>query len=155
MYSYGRNIVLSQARVAVTQVGRSSAGLTFSCKSEQNEEPTSGLELLCCSSYECAVRRCRGLPRVAKPVYLSRILFPVLLHVALYCAPGGVRVVSISRLYPCDTGTPSRPRRDARLAKQSRLSGWKPPGRGRGPGGIEPVLCRLPSRFDSHQFCQR
>jgi hypothetical protein len=59
-------------------------------------------------------------------------------------------VVSISRSNPCNAGASSRARRDGRLATQSRLSGRKPPGRGRGPGGIGPGLCRLPSRFDSH-----
>jgi len=34
---------------------------------------------------------CRGLPRVAKPAYLSRFLFYALLRVAGYCARGGVR----------------------------------------------------------------
>src|SRR5215212_1515526 len=43
---------------------------------------------------ELAKGRCRGLPRVANPRYLSRFLFPALLSVAPYCAPGGVRVVS-------------------------------------------------------------
>jgi hypothetical protein len=47
-----------------------------------------------CSSYECAVRRCRGLQGLAKPAFLSSSLCTGLLDVAPYCAPGGVRVVS-------------------------------------------------------------
>jgi hypothetical protein len=35
-----------------------------------------------CSSYECAVRRCRGLHRFAYPAFLSRFLFSGLLRVA-------------------------------------------------------------------------
>src|SRR5215213_5721449 len=93
--------------------------------------------------------RCRGLPRVANPAFLGEFLCSDLLRVAPYCAPGDIRVVSISRSYPCNTGTPSRPRRDARLEAQSRLSGRKPPGRVRRPGGIEPGLCRVPSRLAS------
>ena len=44
--------------------------------------------------YELAKGRCRGLPRVANPRYLSLFPFSALLCVAPYCAPGGVRVVS-------------------------------------------------------------
>jgi hypothetical protein len=47
-----------------------------------------------CSSYECAVRRCRGLQRLANPAYLGGFLFSGLLRVAPYCVPGGIRVVS-------------------------------------------------------------
>jgi hypothetical protein len=42
---------------------------------------------------------CRGLHGFANPAYLSRFLFPGLLRVARYCAPGGVRVVSTSASY--------------------------------------------------------
>jgi hypothetical protein len=38
--------------------------------------------------------RCRGLHRLANPAYISQFLFPGLLHIAPYCVPGGVRVVS-------------------------------------------------------------
>ena len=38
--------------------------------------------------------RCRGLHGLANPAFLSRFLFPVLLRVAPYCVPGGIRVVS-------------------------------------------------------------
>src|SRR5215208_8453085 len=93
--------------------------------------------------------RCGGVQGVAKPAFLRGFSFSGLLRVALYCVPGGVKVVSISRSYPCNTGTPSRPRRDARLETQSRLSGRKLPGRVRRPGGIGPELCRLPSRLAS------
>src|SRR5215212_5249159 len=86
---------------------------------------------------------------------MSRFPFPGLPRVAPNCARGSARVVSISRSYPSNAGASSRARRDGRLATQSRLSGRKPPGRVRGPGGIGPELCRLPSSFDSHQFCQR
>src|SRR5215211_696596 len=78
---------------------------------------------------------------------MSRFPFPGLPRVAPYCARGSARVVSISRSNPCNAGASSRARRDGRLATQSRLSGRKPPGRGRGPGGIGPRLCRPPSRF--------
>jgi hypothetical protein len=58
MYSCGRNIVLSQARVAVRllylRLEEVLPYLRFSCKSQQNKEPTSGLEPLTCSSYEFA-----------------------------------------------------------------------------------------------------
>jgi hypothetical protein len=37
---------------------------------------------------------CRGVHGVANPAYISRFLFSALPHVAPYCAPGGVRVVS-------------------------------------------------------------
>src|SRR5215203_5406818 len=98
MHSCGRNIVLSQARVAVRLLQSRLEGvlpdLRFSCKSRQNKEPTSGLEPLTCSSYECAVRRCRGLHRLANSAYLSLFLFSTLLRVAPYCVPGGIRVVS-------------------------------------------------------------
>ena len=47
------------------------------------------------SSYECAVRRCRGLHEVANPPYLSLFHFSTLLRVAPYCARSGIRVVSI------------------------------------------------------------
>src|SRR5215212_2995186 len=35
--------------------------------------------------------RCRGLQRLANPAYLSDFLCCGLLHVAPYCAPGGIR----------------------------------------------------------------
>jgi hypothetical protein len=41
------------------------------------------------------IGRCRGLPRVAYPAYLSQFLFYPLPIVAGCCARGGVRVVSI------------------------------------------------------------
>src|SRR5215208_5971111 len=47
--------------------------------------------------YELAKGRCRGLPRVANPRYLSLFPFSALPCVAPYCAPGGVRVVSEDR----------------------------------------------------------
>ena len=56
MYSCGRNAVLSQTRVAVRllylRLERVLPDLRFSCKSQQNREPTSGLEPLTCSGYE-------------------------------------------------------------------------------------------------------
>src|SRR5919107_4191927 len=111
---------------------------------------TSGLEPLTPAHYECTVSRCRGLPRVAIPAYLNGFPFSTLLRVAPYRVPGGIRVVSISRSYPYNTGTPSRPRRDARLEAHSCLSGKKPPGRVRGgPSGTGPGLCRLPSKLAS------
>ena len=39
--------------------------------------------------------RCRGLQAFAKPAYLSRFLFSVLLGIARHCARSGVRVVSM------------------------------------------------------------
>jgi hypothetical protein len=39
----------------------------FPANREKKREPTSGLEPLTCSSYECAVRRCRDLQTVAEP----------------------------------------------------------------------------------------
>src|SRR5215211_9495277 len=80
---------------------------------------------------------------------MSRLPFPGLPCVAPYCARGSARVVSISRSYPCNAGASSRARRGGRLATHSRLSGRKPPGRVRRPGGIGPGLCRLPSRLAS------
>jgi hypothetical protein len=41
---------------------------------------------------------------VAKPAYLSRLSFSALPRVALYCVPGGVRVVSMSLSYSRSTG---------------------------------------------------
>jgi hypothetical protein len=38
--------------------------------------------------------RCRHLLGLANPPYLSWFPFPALLHIAPYCVPGGVRVVS-------------------------------------------------------------
>jgi hypothetical protein len=50
MYSCGRKIVLSQTRVAVRllwlRLERVLSDLRFTCKSQQNKEPTSGLEPL-------------------------------------------------------------------------------------------------------------
>src|SRR5215207_11644788 len=43
---------------------------------------------------------CGGLHGVANPAYLEGFPFPALLSVAPYCAPGGVRVVSISPTRP-------------------------------------------------------
>ena len=42
---------------------------------------------------------CRGVQRLAKPVFLGHFLCSGLLGVAPYCVPGGVRVVSISLSY--------------------------------------------------------
>ena len=53
--------------------------------------------------------RCRGLQRLANPAYLSRNPFPALLRVAPYCAPGGVRVVSIASSYSPNAIVPRRP----------------------------------------------
>jgi hypothetical protein len=39
--------------------------------------------------------RCRGLHRLANPLYLKGFLFPALPSVAPYCVPGGVKVVSV------------------------------------------------------------
>src|SRR5215217_5665177 len=50
--------------------------------------------------YECSVRRCRGVQRLANPAYLSGFLFSWLQRVAPYCVPGGVKVVSISHRCP-------------------------------------------------------
>src|ERR671912_1950586 len=80
---------------------------------------------------------------------MSRFPFPGLPRVAPNCARGSARVVSISRSYPCNAGASSRARRDGRLARQSRLSSRKPPGRVRGPGSIGAELCRLQSSFAS------
>src|SRR5215213_993028 len=60
----------------------------------KNREPTSGLDPLTCSSYECAVRGCRGLHGLANAAYLSDFLRSGLLRVAPYCVPDGIRVVS-------------------------------------------------------------
>jgi hypothetical protein len=60
----------------------------FLLQVQKYREPTSGLEPLTCSTYECAVRRCRGLYRLAIAAYqrgflslpccvLHRITFPV------------------------------------------------------------------------------
>src|SRR5918995_2210613 len=57
--------------------------------------------------------RCRGLHRLANPAYLSRFLFSALLRVALYCARGGIRVVSISPVNSPDTVAHRRPIRQA------------------------------------------
>ena len=84
--------------VAVNRLYLRSRGFLFihilPANHDKNKEPTSGLEPLTCSSYECAVRRCRDLQGFANPLYLSRILFSAFPHVAGYCAPGGIRVVS-------------------------------------------------------------
>jgi hypothetical protein len=40
--------------------------------------------------------RCRGVQGIANAAYLEGIPFPALLRVALYCVPGGIRLVSIS-----------------------------------------------------------
>ena len=65
-----------------------------------NREPTSGLEPLTPAHYECAVRLCRGLLRAANPAFLQGFLFCGLPIVAPYCAPDGIRVVSISPSHP-------------------------------------------------------
>ena len=43
--------------------------------------------------------RCRGLHGVANTAYLGGFLCSGLPRVAQYCAPGGVRVVSMQTLY--------------------------------------------------------
>src|SRR5215216_1109225 len=53
--------------------------------------------------YECSVRRCRGVQRLANPAYLKGFLFSALLRVAPYCVPGGIRVVSMSPSYRSST----------------------------------------------------
>jgi hypothetical protein len=45
----------------------------------------------------------QGLQGLANPPYLKGVPFPALLHVAAYCVPGGVRVMSISLSYPRNT----------------------------------------------------
>jgi hypothetical protein len=69
MYSCGRKAVLSQTRVAVRllwlRLERVLSDLRFTCKSQQNKEPTSGLEPLT-SAPATSVRsvvagRCSGL----------------------------------------------------------------------------------------------
>src|SRR5918994_5273217 len=58
--------------------------------------------------YECAVRGCCVLQRFANSAYLGDFLYPGLARVASYCAPGGIRVVSLS---PFIRATPKHPRR--------------------------------------------
>jgi hypothetical protein len=58
------------------------------------KEPTSELEPLTSSLYECAVRRCGGVQGVAKPAYLGGFLVSGLLSVAPYCVRSGIRLVS-------------------------------------------------------------
>ena len=38
--------------------------------------------------------RCRGLLEIAIPLFLGGFLCSGLLHIAPYCAPGGIRVIS-------------------------------------------------------------
>jgi hypothetical protein len=47
--------------------------------------------------------RSRDLQGFANLAFLSRFVFSGLLCVAPYCVPGGVRVVSISSLFPRNT----------------------------------------------------
>jgi hypothetical protein len=48
--------------------------------------------------------RCRGLHGFANPAFLGNFSFSTLPHVAPYCVPGGVRVVSRGRrLHVVDT----------------------------------------------------
>ena len=42
----------------------------------------------------------QGFAEACKSAFLEGFPFPVLLRVALYCVPGGIRVVSISSSYP-------------------------------------------------------
>src|ERR687898_2274220 len=77
--------------------------LRFTCKSRQIRRPDERTRTAHpCSSYECAVRRCRSSPGVAIPAFLSGLLCSGLPRVAPYCAPGGVRVVSEGRPYAHD-----------------------------------------------------
>ena len=78
---------------------RISEAFTFCGFCRHKREPTSVLEPLTCS-LRVINRMLQGLPRVANPAYLSCFLFSGLQCVAPYCAPGGVRVVSIPPLYP-------------------------------------------------------
>src|SRR5215213_4399191 len=60
----------------------------------RHREPTSGLEPLTSSLYECAGSSCNGLHRLANTAFLSGFLCSKLLRVAPYCVRGGIRVVS-------------------------------------------------------------
>ena len=71
-------------------------------------EPTSGLEPLTCS-LRVIGHVLQGVAGLANPVYLSRFLFSGLLRVAPYCAPSGIRVVSISPVNSPDTVAHRRP----------------------------------------------
>jgi hypothetical protein len=64
------------------------------------DERARSADLLIRSVRSVVAERCRGLPRVANPAYLSRFLFYGLPCVAPYCVPGGVRVVSEVRALP-------------------------------------------------------
>src|SRR5215211_4893959 len=68
--------------------------------------------------------RCRGLPGVANPAFLGGFLFSGLLRVAPYCAPGGIRVVSISppRPQPHFLALATAPQRFAGLSDRSESS---------------------------------
>jgi|SRR5215208_712426 len=91
MYSCGRNIVLSKARVAVLLLYLRLDGvlpdLRFCCKSRQNEGPTSGLEPLTCS---------------------LRVIIQVLQEVAQPCKTRIFRGVSFPCLAACYTVLRSR-----------------------------------------------
>src|SRR5918995_3888911 len=92
-------LVLAQLRKRGVKSPRYSiAGFAFStsptseCEEVRADERTR--TAYPCSSYECAVRRCRSSPGVAMPAFLSGLLCSGLPRVAPYCVPGGVRVVS-------------------------------------------------------------
>jgi hypothetical protein len=65
---------------------------TYSSHVSRKREPTSGLEPLTCSLRVIG----QALQGTANAAYIEGFPFPALPHVAPYCAPGGIRVVSIS-----------------------------------------------------------
>jgi hypothetical protein len=69
-----------------------------------HSEPTSGLEPLTCSSYECAVSGCWALQRFANTAYVSGSLFPRLLGIAEHCVRVRVKLGS-SGVWARELGT--------------------------------------------------
>jgi hypothetical protein len=61
---------------------------------KKKREPTSGLEPLTPAHYECAVRRCWALHRIANHAYVSGSLSSLLPTIAGYCVRVRVKLGS-------------------------------------------------------------
>src|SRR5215210_1311502 len=85
--------------------------------------------------------RCRGLQRLANPPYLGRFVISGLLSVALYCIPGGVRVVSIAPLYSLRQRLP-RVDSTSFFARHPRQLSPCPPQPLASPSDATPASCR-------------
>src|SRR5215210_6229504 len=85
--------------------------------------------------------RCRGLQRLANPPYLGRFVISGLLSVALYCIPGGVRVVSIAPLYSLRQRLP-RVDSTSFFARHPRHLSPCPPQPLASPSDATPTSCR-------------